>query len=70
MTAVVAELKRKLAELDARIEQLRVDLAVAEDQRKAVIMVIGVYDPDVAKEVTQRALRSDHSTPARQVTDS
>jgi hypothetical protein len=69
MTEIVAELKGKLAELDARIERLRADLAVAEDQRKAVLTVIGVYDPDEVKEVTQRAMRSDRSTPARQVTD-
>ncbi|CDM63084.1 MULTISPECIES: hypothetical protein [Rhizobium] len=69
MTAIVAELKRKLAELDTRIDQLRADLAVADDQRKAVVTVIGVYDPDGAKEVAQREVRSDRSTQARRVTD-
>jgi hypothetical protein len=69
MTAIVADLKRKLAELDAEIEQLRAALGVAEDQRKAIVTVIGVYDPDGAEEFTPRGARSDRSTLARQVTN-
>ncbi|OWK24035.1 hypothetical protein AJ87_27235 [Rhizobium yanglingense] len=66
MAAIVEALKKRLSELDARIEQLRTELALAEDQRKAVVTVIGLYDPDGAKQVTQAG---DRSTPARQATD-
>lgn len=45
MVEVVDERKAKLGEIDARIEELRREIVVLDDQKAAFEKVIKVYDP-------------------------
>ncbi|MGC4392520.1 hypothetical protein [Agrobacterium sp. M50-1] len=46
MVEIVDELKAKLGEIDAKIEGLRREIVVLDDQKAAFEKVIRVYDPD------------------------
>lgn len=46
MMEVVDELKAKLSEIDARIEELRQEIVVLDDQKAAFEKVIKVYDAE------------------------
>jgi hypothetical protein len=45
MMEIVDELKAKLAEIDAKMEELRREIVVLGDQKSAFEKVINVYDP-------------------------
>ena len=69
MVSVVEEFRAKLSELDARIEAAKAEIAILDEQRAAVQIVIGVFDPRAVTPAVPKARSSDCSTPGRRVTD-
>jgi hypothetical protein len=69
MVSVVEELKGKLAELEARLEEIRAEALILEGQKAAFMTVIKVFDPSAMSEVRQQPKKRDRSTPGRRVTD-
>jgi len=45
MVSIVEELKGKLAELDARLEEIEAEALALESQKAAFVTVIKVFDP-------------------------
>jgi hypothetical protein len=60
---IFPELKGKLAELDARLEEIKTEALVLEAQKAAFATVIKVFDPRATSEAPQRHKRKDRSTP-------
>lgn len=50
MVSVVEDLRQKLADLDARLEEIRAEALVLEAQKAAFATVIRVYDPEATFE--------------------
>ncbi|WP_245424368.1 hypothetical protein [Sinorhizobium sp. BJ1] len=69
MVSVVEELKGKLAELEARLEEIKAEALVLEAQKAAFATVIKVFDPNATSELPQVPKKKDRSTPGRRVTD-
>lgn len=69
MVSIVQELKGKLAELEAKLEAIRVEALILEGQKAAFETVIKVFDPRATCEPHQQPKRKDRSTPGRRVTD-
>ncbi|MBB4187365.1 hypothetical protein GGE07_004029 [Sinorhizobium terangae] len=67
--SVVEELKEKLAELEARLEEIKAEALVLEAQKAAFATVIKVFDPSATPGHSQQPRRKDRSTPGRRVTD-
>lgn len=63
MVEVVDELKAKLAEIDAKMEELRREIVILDDQKAAFEKVIKFYDPAfelaAPRSVTRRASSSE-----------
>jgi hypothetical protein len=57
MVEVVDELKAKLAEIDAKTEELRREIVVLDDQKAAFEKVIRVYDPGFELAAPSKARR-------------
>jgi hypothetical protein len=69
MVSIVEELKEKLAELDARLEEIKVEALALESQKAAFVTVIRVFDPSEALEAPLQSRKKDRSTPGRRVSD-
>lgn len=69
MVSVVEDLRQKLADLDARLEEIRAEALVLEAQKAAFATVIRVYDPEATFEPSPQSKRDRRSTPSRRVTD-
>ncbi len=69
LVSVVEELNGKLAELGARLEEVKAESLVLEPQKAAFATVIEVFDPSATSEARHRPRRKDRSTPDRRVTD-
>ncbi|MGV1862333.1 MarR family transcriptional regulator [Rhizobium rhizogenes] len=69
MVEIVDELKAKLAEIDAKIDELRREIVVLGDQKSAFEKVIKVYDPGFEPDA-QRARRTlSRETASSRVTE-
>ncbi|SCX03962.1 hypothetical protein DSM25558_0591 [Agrobacterium sp. DSM 25558] len=69
MVSVVEDLKHKLADLDARLEEIRAEAFVLEAQKAAFATVIRVYDPEATFAPSPQSKSDKRSTPSRRVTD-
>lgn len=71
MVEVVDELKAKLDEIDARIEELRREIGVLDDQKAAFEKVIKVYDPEfkTVAAPSERTRISPRETASSRVTE-
>ncbi|WP_162145358.1 hypothetical protein [Rhizobium mesoamericanum] len=57
--SVVEELKGKLAELEARLEEIKAEALVLEAQKAAFATVIKVFDPSATFKFHQQPKRRD-----------
>ncbi|ASS56445.1 hypothetical protein [Rhizobium leguminosarum] len=69
MVSIVKELKGKLADLDARLEEIKAEALALESQKAAFVTAIKVFDPSAASAAPQQPKRKDRSTLGRRVTD-
>jgi hypothetical protein len=69
MVEIVDELKAKLAEIDAKIGELRREIVVLGDQKSAFEMVINVYDPGFEPDAQRARRTSSRETASGRVTE-
>jgi hypothetical protein len=71
MVEVVDELKAKLVEIDGKMEELRREIVVLENQKSAFEMVIRVYDPsfELAAPPSKARRSSSRETASGRVTE-
>ena len=62
MVSVVEELKGKLAALEARLEEIELEVLVLEARKAAFATIMKIFDPSATSEPSQQAKRKDRST--------